>query len=338
MHTVIVTKDLIDVENYISGQEFFLNMLIRVLLKHGINLEITSMDKLIKSRECHISNSMHLYYTGFKDILMIRKICKDVRIVYHVYHIEDVSWRKLHELSWKVFLITIQPLIHAYLATSKNIYKWLKHKTFLAKSILVEPYYECSCNTFHSSKYIDAIYEKHHDHEVKILYIGRLSPYRSPPQMLLEVARGINKKLRRPVELTIVTKSKNLPTRITLKSIDLKVNLINERIEDHERCELYRKSHFFIYFAPWGNVAMNPPITVLEAVYHGVIPIVSRNLLKDLEIPTIFVADSVEEISNKIKLLYYDLERTLRYIMILKKLFKRFFDETRFFRALKSVI
>jgi len=337
---IIVTRGTIDIKSYTSGQEFFIYMLMNILPKYGIHVKITDIKELIKNREHYICNSMHLYYLGFKDITMLKRLYKDAEMIYHVYHIEDVTWTRTRELSWKAFLLSIQPLVSTYLATSKSVYAWLKSRAFLARSVLVEPYYECPCKVFHSNSYIDMVCEKFHDNEIRMLYLGRVNPYRSPPHMLLEIANNVSKKVKKSVRLVIVTASEKFPEATVFKYSNLTVEIINRRVNDKEKCELYRRSQFFIYLTPWGNVAMNPPITILEAVYHGVIPIVSGTVSKDLKIPNIFIANSVKEATNKIITLslYHSSEKVLRDILILKKAFEGFYNENRFINAFKRLI
>ena len=338
---IIATREPIDTKNYTSGQEFFLYMLTRILPRYSIHVKIMDVNELMESSKRHSCDFMHLYYLGFKDILTLRKLYKDTKMVYHVYHVEDISWTRAHELSWKAFLLSIQPLIYAYLATSSSIYSWLRSRAFMSRSVLVEPYYECACGFFHSQNYVNMVFEKFYNHEIRILYIGRLNPYRSPPHMLMEIAKGVSKKTERPVRLTIVTKTESFPYMMTRKHNNLTVDLINRRIDDEEKCYLYRKSQFFIYLTPWGNVAMNPPITILEAVYHGVIPIVSETLSKDIKVPDTLIANSLEEAVEKIILLYNssNKEKALHSIIAsLKKVFKGFYNEDRFINSFKSFI
>ena len=340
---IIVTKDPIDVQNYISGQEYFLYMLKKVLPKYGIDVKIADVYGLARNCEydTDVHSPLHLYYLGFKDIIMLKKLCGSARLIYHVYHVEDVSWTKVHELSWKAFILSIQPLIHAYLATSRSIRSWLRSRAFMVKSILVEPYYECSCGLFHSRNHVNMVLEKFHTREIRMLYIGRLNPYRSPPHVLVKIARGVNKETGRPVRLIIATKTRSsFPTR-TRECDDLTVEVINRRIDDEEKCYLYKKSHFFLYLTPRGNVAMNPPITVLEAVYHGVIPIVSGILSKDIEVPNMLMVNSLKEAVDKIAVLCTrssKKEEALHNIIAsLRKAFKGFYDEDRFINAFKCL-
>jgi glycosyltransferase involved in cell wall biosynthesis len=335
---IIATREPVDIENYTSGQEYFLYTLTSILPRYGIRVKIMDVNEVIESRKRYSCDFMHLYYLGFKDIVMLRKLYRDTKMIYHVYHVEDVSWTKAHELSWKAFLLSIQPLVYAYLATSTSVYMWLKSKAFLARSVLVEPYYKCSCRVFHSHGYLDVVRGKFQNHEIRMLYVGRLNPYRSPPHMLLQAAKSIGKKTKKAVRLVIVTKSENLPKTKTSKYNNLTVDIINRRISDEEKCELYRESHFFIYLTPWGNVAMNPPITILESVYHGAIPIVSETISKDLKIPGVFMANNVEEAIDKIVLLYNNLGKAFHSILTLKKVFEGFYDENRFINAFKCLV
>jgi hypothetical protein len=335
---IVTAREPVDIENYTSGQEFFLYMLTRILPRYGIHVKVMDINELVESCKRYSCDFMHLYYLGFKDVVRLRKLYRDTKMIYHVYHVEDVSWTKTHELSWKAFLLSMQLLVYAYLATSKSVHMWLKSKAFLAGSVLVEPYYRCSCEVFHSHGYLDVVHEKFHGHEIGMLYVGRLNPYRSPPHMLLQVAKGVGKKTKKAVRLVIVTKSKNLPKSKTFKCNNLTVDIINGRICDEEKCELYRKSQFFIYLTPWGNVAMNPPITILEAVYHGVIPLVSETISKDLKIPSVFMANNVKEAVDKIALLYGELEKAFQGIVTLKRMFEGFYDEDRFVNAFKCLV
>jgi glycosyltransferase involved in cell wall biosynthesis len=179
--------------------------------------------------------------------------------------------------------------------------------------------------------------KKFPDEEVRLLYIGRLSPYRSPPSKLLEIARGVARRVRRRVRLTVVSKTALKKGLLRYSGSDVTLEFINDRIDDNEKCKLYRESHFFIYLAR-GNVAMNPPITLLESVYHGAIPIVSSWVLNDIEVPLDLVADSVEEAIDRITSLWNDPERIDKVTGHLQKSFRRFYDVSRFVEAIRRTL
>lgn len=76
---------------------------------------------------------------------------------------------------------------------------------------------------------------------------------------------------------------------------DFTVEIENKYLVDEEKCNVYRETDFFLH-VPQGNVAMNPPITILEAVYHGAIPFVTPSVLNDLDLPREVSVKSVQEI------------------------------------------
>jgi len=338
MSIAIVTREPVDVSSYISGQEYYLHTLAKVLPRFNIKVEFLTISQLLRHTVSYDRyDSYHLYYLSLRDVIRLREIVKNSKLVYHVYHVEDVTWSKTHELSWKTFLVSLQFLVDMYLATARSVYLWLRHRAPLAQCLLIEPYYECQCDSFH--EYAKIITEKFSgaEREIRLLYIGRFSQYRSPPSALLTIARGVAKRLRKHVKLTIVSKVTSRKKLYKYGNDIVTLYFIDERIGDDERCKLYRESHFFIYLSR-GNVAMNPPITLLESVYHGTIPIVSSQVLSDLEVPLELVADSVNEAIKRIIALWSNLERLDEVIRYLKKFFKRFYDVHRFVEAIKRTL
>jgi len=336
MSIAVVTKEPVDIYRYTSGQEYYLYTLAKVLPRSGLRISFLTIDQLLTDiRDCNEYSSFHSYYLSFRDVVRLRKIVKDSRLVYHVYHVEDVTWTKTRELSWKAFLVSLRPLVDMYLATARSVYSWLKCRVPQANCMLVEPYYECSCNSFHRLAHIVA--EKFSSKEIKLLYIGRLSRYRSPPSTLLAIAKSIALRTRKHIELTIVSKITSKKKSVKYDSGDVVLHLIDDRIDDNEKCELYRESHFFIYLSR-GNVAMNPPITLLESVYHGAIPIVSSWILRDIEVPSRLVADNVAEAINRIISLWTSSEHLDKVVKRLEESFKGFYDVYRFIKAIKCTL
>ncbi len=333
MKLAVVLRDLIDVEHYISGQEYYLYTLLKVLPKFGIKVDLLSVEQLL-STDGVLDNydSLHLYYLGFKDVIKIKKVFKKSKLVYQVYHVEDVTWTKVHELSWKAFLLSIRPLVNQYLATSRSVCSWIKSRIVGSSCVLAEPYYECNCRSFY--RLAEIVFEKFYDNEIRLLYIGRLSPYRSPPMSLLTIAKNVSLSTERRVKLTIVSKLSSKKRIFRYNSGNVVVNFIDGRISDVEKCKLYRESHFFIYLAR-GNVAMNPPITLLEAIYHGTIPIASSWVLRDIDLPPKLIANDESEAIDKIIDLWNN-QKSLAYVLAyLKKSLRRFYDVYRFVEAIK---
>jgi len=337
MSIAVITKEPVNISNYVSGQEYYLYTLARVLPRFGLRVNFLTVDRLLMhARSYDEYDSYHLYYLGFKDVVRIRRIIGNSKLVYHVYHVKDVTWTKTHELSWKVFLASLQFLIDMYLATARSVYLWLWRKVPLAGRLLVEPYYECSCNSFHGLMHIVA--EKFsEEREVKLFYVGRLNRYRSPPSVLLAIAKGIAERIRKRVKLTIVSKITPRKRSYKYDSGDVTLYFIDDKVSDDEKCRLYKESHFFVYLSR-GNVAMNPPVTLLESVYHGTIPIVSSWILNDIEVPPELIADSVDAAIDKITSLWSDPERMDKVVGQIQKSFRRFYDVFRFIEAVRRTL
>ena len=337
MSIAIVTREPVNINNYVSGQEYYLYTLAKVLLRFNLKVDFLTINQLLRrATSCNGYDSYHLYYLSFKDVIRLRKIVKNSKLVYHVYHVEDATWSKTHELSWKTFLVSLQFLVDVYLTTARSVYLWLRHKAPLAQHLLIEPYYECICNSFHEFMNI-TIKKFSESEEIRLLYVGRLSQYRSPPSALLIIAKNIASRTGKRVKLTIVSKLSSKERVFRYNSGNVIVDFIDGRISDGEKCKLYRESHFFIYLAK-GNVAMNPPITLLEAVYHGTIPIAPSWVLRDIDLPPELIANDGSEAISRIVNLWNNQERLAYVVAYIKKSFGRFYDVHRFVETIRYTL
>lgn len=326
----VVSREGVNVDGYLSGQEYYLYSLAKVLARFGVSVRFLTLDEALNEDY----DVFHFYYLGFRDVAAFHGRHRDSKLVYHVYHIDDVTWNRSHTLSWKTFLVLIQMLVDIYLSTSRSVYRWVRPRAPLSKHVLVEPYYECGCRSFEKLEMV--VEEKFADaDELKLLYIGRVNPYRLP----LNGVVGLVKRLGRgaPTRLTIVSKMREGWQVKRLRLGGSFVEMINKRISDEEKCRLYRDCHFFLYPAR-GNVAMNPPITLLEAVYHGCIPVVSPVVVDDLDIPEDLVANNVSEIYPVVVRLFGNMERVVSLTKKLKKGFRHFYDVHRFLGAIRQAI
>jgi len=329
---IIVSKEPVNIDSYLSGQEYYLYMLTRVLRRIGVDVGVLTIDNVFRGG-CR-ADSLHLYYLGFRDVVRLRGRCGGARLVYHVYHIDDATWSRLHSISWRAFIISIQPHVDAYLATARSVYEWVRLRAPMSRHVLAEPYYECSCKSF--ERLPDIVEEKFSNiRELRLLYIGRINPYRLPLNEVLNLVKRLSRKVR--TRLTIVSKIGGIQGVKKLEVGDGTIEVISMRIPDNVKCMLYRDSHFFLYLAR-GNVAMNPPITLLESVYHGVLPVSSPVVLKDLDMPGDLVVNNFEEAFDRILKLLSNVDLVVELSKKLGKWFGRFYDLHRFFEAVKQTI
>ena len=329
----LVTSSKVDIENYVSGQEYCLRKLRQVLEEEGYRTELVEYENFLKSVVTMKlkPDVVHAYYLNSKQLATLKTLLPKTSFIYHVYHVKDDTWDPLHTLSWKIFLIFSQLFVNYYLATSLSVNRWLRQRVFASNVALVEPFYECTCNTPRSH---EVFFEKFKDPgEVRLLYIGRLHTLRFSVDSIVESLSMMPSKWK--IKLTIATFSRNIDfSEKKLRMNDVEVEIINRRLSEKEKCALYRWAQFFLYPAI-GNVAMNPPITLLEASYHGALPIVITHVLKDLDIPSELVIDNISELSLEIeKLLAYP-DGILSLYMKLFTSLERFFDRKRFLDDLR---
>jgi len=330
----IVTNDFIDLENYTSGQEYYIYVLKKVLEeKRNYHVNVIDFPSLLKNATKGLRfDVLHLYYLNTKQIFNIRRIF-NVPLIYHVYHIKDSTWNPMQMLSWKTFLVSSQFLLDRYLATSRTVYQWLSKRVSNRRIVLIEPYYECVCSGGYGAQNLQRFNEFD---ELNLLYIGRLSKLRLPLCEIVKVLKynlGLGK-----VKLTVVTFNRGL--RFVEKEIregSLTLKILNRRISKWEKCCLYNQSHFFLYLAR-GNVAMNPPITLIESVYHGVLPLVTPWVLGDLDIPSELVLRDLSDLPLKVKKITENLELIKDINHKLASSFKKFFDLKRYIRDLRYVL
>ncbi len=329
----IISRESLNIEKPTSGQESYLKTLVNSLRRIGVDVELLTVNDALRSDDDY--DALHLYYVGLADIIKLRKKFNYSKFVYHVYHVEDSTWSYPHTLSWQGFLISIQFAIDVYLATSRSLLKWLKNKILLSKYILVEPYINCNNGFSNNFEYVAK--EKFQDsRELTLLYIGRMNPWRFPLKEVIESLKPLSKRI--PVKLIVASKLSEKDNINTFKPYEnLEVAIINKWLSDDEKREIFRKAHFFLFPAK-GNTAMNPPITVLESVCYGTLPLVTTIVIKDIDIPKELVAYGVNEIPERITQLIEDPVLLLSTINGIKSSFRRFYDENRFIGALREVI
>jgi hypothetical protein len=104
------------------------------------------------------------------------------------------------------------------------------------------------------------------------------------------------------------------------------------------KCDIYKRSHFFLYL-PLKNVAIIPPISLLEAVYHGVIPVVSNYVKKIVPgIPNINVVEDLSDLSSVMESLVDAVIAQDYPFKALQKAFQHYYDKERFLSQLLPIL
>ena len=299
---IIVAGSKPRLDEYTSGQEYYLRTMISVLEEIGYSVKVLSSRELSNARLSE-GGYIHFYYAPLKTIAQSRLKNMRARTCFHVYHLEDVTWSTTTRLKWKVAVLFAQHMIDKYLVTSKGLLERLERLAINKDKIVkIEPFYTCRCQSF---THIESLVEKRiqntsTERPLRLLYLGRYNPKRVPLTALMKAFNAYCEQYGKEVKLEIVTRSKGAYDKKKWIRRNLTVEVMNEYLSEEEKCNLYREADFFLY-VPEGNVAMNPPITILEAVYHGAIPIVAPSVLKDLDVPKELVAENVCEAPSVIQ-------------------------------------
>jgi hypothetical protein len=334
---VVATSEKIDLNKYRFGQEYYLKTLVSILEEIGYRIQVLDLNELYYL----INNTgnppyIHLYYLDLASEIKIRGMCKNSELIYHIYHLEDITWNKINTLRWKAFLMTSQFYIDKYLLTSRYLIERLKPYIRFSRLSLIEPFYSCRCNSFNNIEtLIEEKIEKIRSKELlRFLYLGRYDPRRLPLTELIRTLKRYSMQQGK-LELKIISMSEGISDMVKTIGNNFKLEMRKKYLNEEEKCETYRKTDFFI-FLPKGNTAMNPPITILEAIYHGAIPLVAPSVLKDLNILKELVVKDINEIPSIIESLSEKkVQRRVRDSLL--KL-NYFYDKARYINSLKNLM
>jgi len=188
-------------------------------------------------------------------------------------------------------------MIDKYLVTSRGLQERLGRLTINEDKIVkIEPFYSCRCKSFTNIESLveERIQNISSERPLRLLYLGRYNPKRVPLAELTTAFKEYCQEYGKKARLKIVTRSNGVYDMKKVMGGNFTVEVMNKYLSEEEKCNLYREADFFLYL-PKGNVAMNPPITILEAVYHGAIPIVTPSVLKDLDVPKELLVENAYE-------------------------------------------
>ena len=320
-----------------SGEETFLQNFVKILEEMNfkvVKIELPDLLNFIKLRYIR-PLQIHLVYVPFKSLILLKKAFPHSKFIYHVYYLNYATLSKYSEIQWREGLAAMGLFVDSYLATSPMIARDLKYIVPPFRNIfLLEPYYKCNyCNLYINYKEWLSKIEELKNGILKILYIGYLNEWRFPYNAIL---RGLA-KLRYKVNLTVYTLDKVSEKRYSRNNIS--VNIISRYITENLKCDVYRKTHFFI-FLPLKNTAIIPPLTLLESVYHGAIPIVS-SFVKNKIIPNMPESNVVrdfEQLPNTIESLVDAIASQNYSFKKLLNIFYRYYDKKRFLSQLFPIL
>lgn len=317
-----------------SGQEYYLKTMLSALKELGYKTRLLSEEEL-SSASLAKNSHIFLYYVSTQTIMKLRLNYPEANLHFQLFHLEDETWNRIRKMRWKVAVFLNWFLVDSLLVTSRSLEnEILKLARDPEKVRRVDPYYSCDCSSFDNlDSNIERVAEKvRSGKKIKFLYLGRFNTKRLPIQNLVNTLRSYSVKYN-DFELKIVSNSSNTSSFVK-EFKNFRLEFVNKYLTEKEKCKLYRNSDFFLYL-PKGNVAMNPPITVLEAIYHGTIPIATPPILNDLSIPEELVIGGPQEIPLVLKEIIN--EETEKKAKLYLSEFYHFYDRARYLNSLKNL-
>lgn len=336
----------------IAGQDFFLINMVKTLLRmpknHALFVSPFSLNIFLRRSKDRIEEPIfvfHLYYTDLKNLISMRLASSKANAirVLHVYQLYDASWSISQSIKHRVYLFLSQFLVDKYLVTSRTIYSGLRRFIPAYKLHLVEPYYECPNRTIRDLK--NVLNSKVEDlacKRVRLLYIGRINEYRFDPKIIMGIIRRFA-ELGYFVELDIVSLREmglHREGHIRLSynyGKEVEIKFLNRLLSETEKKQLYEKAHILLFLSKKPS-AMSPPMSVIESVCYGVIPLMTRHVAADLGLQNVenyvnVLSEkcTVEEAFEKMMLI---LENFDSIAIDLYKTFSRFYSDKRFIKDL----
>jgi len=331
----IISERALDLDYPKSGEEIFLQGLLKVVKEMGFKVIKVYSKRLFEiERLRHIKPSqMHLVYVPLKSLLFLKKVFPQSKFIYHVYYLSYATLPKYSEIKWRAGLIFMSLFIDSYLATSPILTRSLRLTTPFRDVFLLEPYYKCNYCSFNNNYELWSSKAEELKHGIlRVLYIGYVNQWRFPYRAILH---GLS-KLKHRVYLFIYTVDKVNEAVYSYRNITVSIN--PKYLTEDLKCDVYKRSHFFLYL-PLKNVAIIPPISLLEAVYHGAIPVVSNYVKKIVPgIPNINVVEDLSDLSSVIGSLADAVVAQDYPFKALQKAFQHYYSKERFLSQLLSIL
>jgi len=337
---VFVCDPEIVLRHPISGQDFYLQSIITFMREHGFKVLVVHPHD-IKALSNRISSDgndlyLHMHYVGFNDIMLSRILFPKSMHLLYVYQLDDPTWSCYGKYRHYAFLhlTAFSKLIDYYVTPSYDLSKKLSLIVDPNNVKTLEPYYPCD-ETFHNFL-VDKKAKDLEEKLLNVLYIGRINKYRIDLALTINALkalanRGFNVRFQ-----IISMKEMGLSTQYKIfNSGKLRVELIGKRLTEDEKTEIYVQSHILLFITK-GYPAMRPPLSIIESVRYGVIPIISPSITEFMHINDIVVKnlgskaliERIEHITNMFR-------------VVSKKVFisfKRFYCKERFLQQLLSIL
>jgi glycosyltransferase involved in cell wall biosynthesis len=263
---LLVSNRDLTMKPFLYGEDYYMHTLAMELEKRKIQV-----DYLIVPKHNFCKLSIDINKIDNKELVILQHaspfwlfkaiIKKKIRVVKAVYlakqkvSLSTKLRRKLRYLLW-------QPIIDEYLVPSLILADTLRKLGVVRRISVIPPEYTCIHCSYSENLRKKVDLTKRLPVTVEAVYIGTLTQKRFPLTQILET---LNRDCQRTYNLKIYTTSHVKAE--TYQKGNVEITIIRKKLSDEEKCKILRKSHIFV--APAKNSTIEPPISVIEAEYHG---------------------------------------------------------------------
>lgn len=315
------------------GEDIFIRNLSEALniLNSKVTLTTENDYKAFRKPDVVILHNVSFFKYGF---YFKRLGCKVAAPLYFAWNNDSNFLENFKSLAGDII---DQAFIDKYIVTHERLLREFNIKGVKKNMLhLIEPYYYCQyCDPSHMN-----LKEKFRDleSEVRLVYLGSISPVRAPLKDILRELKKLNKlKVSFKLYSTRIVPNKPITKDLNYRKGNVEILITSKKLSEAEKHEVLSSSHFFL-FTPNGNVTMNPSMSLLEAVYHLAVPIVSDKLSGSEYLPKINVVKNTSQIASRIIQIREMLMENDYPLEELLDSLSRFYDKERFLHQVKTLM
>jgi hypothetical protein len=315
------------------GEDIFIRRLSEALniLNSKVTLTTENDYKAFQKPDVVILHNVSFFKYGFYFKMFG---CKVVAPLYFSWNNDSNFLDNFKSLAGDV---VSQAFIDKYIVTHERLLREFSIKGVKKSKLhLIEPYYHCQyCDPSHRD-----LKEKFRnlESEVRLVYIGSISPVRVPLKDILRELKKLNKlKVSFKLYSTKIVPDEPITKDLNYRKGNVEISIVPKKLSEAEKHEVLSSSHFFL-FIPSGNVTMNPSMSLLEAVHHLAVPIVSDKLSGSEYLPKINVVKNTNQIACRIIQIRELLMENNYPLEALLDSFSRFYNREKFLNQVKALI
>lgn len=256
---------------FLYGEDNYISMLLSEFNKKAIPVTMVLVkedpqkerENIINNIERSIDDQTLIILHNVSPFNILKtKLRRKATIVMPIYFLSNRTCSFLSNLNNKWGPVFWQVFVDEFIVSSPIVAERLRKMGLIRKISVMPPKYSCPCcclDLTHLKKFnqTDIL-----PSEVNAVYIGAVFP---PRFVLSKIINTLNKDEKRHYTLTIYTSS-SVPKQ-TFRNGNVTVIIYMRTLTDQEKCKILSECDAFV--APFTSTTIDPPLSVIEAEYHG---------------------------------------------------------------------